>query len=275
MIGVLRISRAVAIALTFLAPGQPGAADTGLDRLTLRSETLGWEAVGRVDIGKDGGFCTGVLVATDLVLTAAHCLYDRGRRIDPQVMIFRAGLRDGKAVAEVPVRRAVIAAGYDPRDRDGYNQLLNDVALLQLHQTIPAGLAAPFSAGRRIGQGDAVSVVSYARGREAALSWQRRCRVTQKGPGALALSCDVDFGSSGAPVFDTSGGRARIVSIVSRGRRSDGGHVVYGMDIAGPLARLKADMRDGLRVFPKEVVQSKRIAPGTRNTSGGARFVRP
>ena len=32
-----------------------------------------WQAVGRIDTGP--GFCTGTLIAADLVLTAAHCLF--------------------------------------------------------------------------------------------------------------------------------------------------------------------------------------------------------
>ncbi len=37
-------------------------------------------------------------------------------------------------------------------------------------------MAAPFAI-RAPGKGDAISVVSYARGREEVLSWQRECAV--------------------------------------------------------------------------------------------------
>ncbi|MEO1197548.1 MAG: trypsin-like serine protease, partial [Pseudomonadota bacterium] len=83
--------RLVLLAVLVAAPA--AAQDTSaLKRLTLRTDLLGWEAVGRVEIGRDN-FCTGTLIATNLVLTAAHCVYARGgqrRRADS--LTFRAGL---------------------------------------------------------------------------------------------------------------------------------------------------------------------------------------
>ena len=262
--------------LLMLAPA--ARADTGLDRLTLRSERLGWEAVGRLDVGKVG-FCTGVLVAPDLVLTAAHCLYDNatGKRHDPRGFVFRAALRDGQAVAQVPVRRAVVLPGYDPLETSNLTQLQNDAALLQLTRSIPAAHAAPFTVGRRVDTGDRISVVSYARGRSEAPSWQRECRVSARGQGAIAFTCDVDFGSSGAPVFETSKGRPRLVSIVSRGARNSNGIIAYGMEIAQPLRALKQALIAGRGVFPKESVSSRRVTvqDGGTKSAGGAKFVKP
>lgn len=267
--------RPLALCLTVAATG--AFADTGLDRLTQRDEAFGWEAVGRLDLGGNG-FCTGTLIATDLVLTAAHCLYDRQRGVPQKVgeITFRAGLRDGEAIAEQRAVRAVMHPGYDPGAATSAANVRHDVALVQLAAPIPAAVAAPFVV-QSPGTAARVSVVSYAQGREEALSWQRSCRVLGQQDGLLAFNCDVDFGSSGAPVFDTSGGRARIVSIISSGTKEADGTMAFGMELPGMLDDLKAALRTGRGVMaadgPAPTIRRIGTAGGTRDI--GARFVKP
>ncbi|HAW46138.1 MAG TPA: serine protease, partial [Roseovarius sp.] len=66
------------LAALCLWAGGAAAQSSGLTRLTDRDDLFGWEAIGRVDIGREG-YCTGVLIAPDQVLTAAHCVFGGGR----------------------------------------------------------------------------------------------------------------------------------------------------------------------------------------------------
>lgn len=265
------------IFLVTLMASAAALADDTLRRMTLRQDTLGWEAVGYLDIGGQG-FCTGTLIETDVVLTAAHCLIDEhsGERRDPTKIRFLAGWRDGEAIAIRQGVSAVIHESYAARARDVVKRVRYDVALLKLDRPISIAQAAPFSPGAGVTKGDTVSVVSYARGRAKAPSFQRRCQVKERARGILVMSCDVDFGSSGAPVLAIRGGRVRIVSIISSGANTTDGHVTFGMDISQPLADLQAAMRSGRGVYPTRIQPgAKRLKLGASTSGSGAKFLRP
>ena len=103
----------LAIAL-FAAFGTSGfAQDGGLKSLQTGDDSRGWEAVGRLNLG-ERGFCTRALIADDLVLTAAHCLFDKetGARVEARDMKFLAGWRNGRAAAYRGVRQALAHPDY-------------------------------------------------------------------------------------------------------------------------------------------------------------------
>lgn len=284
--------RMLLAALVLLAGAAAAQENSGLEELTTRDDLRGFEPVGRVDI-ENGGFCTGALIAADLVLTAGHCVVERdGTPVEAARITFRAGFSHGTALAEVPVARTIIDPAYRKLDPAPFEMVERDVALLQLALPIPSALISPFTVARP-GPGDEVSVVSYAEGREEALSWQRVCKMLGREDLLIAFDCDVSFGSSGAPVLDRSGYRAKIVSIISAGGEMDGKPISLGMELPEQVDRLKAALRKGDALSVAEGITGAPVGlapsgmpgkPGKRivmqgesgaATSGGARFVSP
>ncbi|WP_371157479.1 serine protease [Jannaschia sp. 2305UL9-9] len=237
---VLKVFAVAAVCMHAMSPA--AADDSRLHTLSTADDSRGWEAVGRLNFGFDG-FCTAALVTSDIVMTAAHCLYDKttGERVAAEDIEFQAGLRFGRAEAYRGIRRIVIHPDYDFGRDDRLGRVGADIALLELDRPVRSGHVRPFRTQFRVNAGQTVQVVSYAKDRADAPSRQEACSILARDNEILVLSCSVDYGSSGAPVFMSFNGEARIVSVISAKAEWEGREVALAAVMEGQLDALIAE----------------------------------
>jgi V8-like Glu-specific endopeptidase len=209
-----------------------GAAAQGR-RLIDEAEAQAWRGVGRLNIA-GRRFCTATLIAPDVAVTAAHCLFHPNTRrpVPPREMRFVAGLRFGGFAASRRVRAVATHPAYDYDGRATMRSLSSDVALLALDGPVPGTAAAAFSIGPFLASDGGMTLVSYARDRAHAPSIERRCQVATALWPVAALTCEVTYGASGAPVFAEGVDGPRVVAVVSALGRTDAGQVALTVAVA-------------------------------------------
>ena len=265
--------RSILFALALLAGTSPSVGQS-LERIDTAEAIRGLEGVGRLDIltrDGDAAFCTATLVSPTRVLTAAHCVHaSDGSAYLADEMTFRAGLRDGHADATRRVRRMVIHPAYRPGPRPTAETVAVDLALLELDRALDVAGVSPFAVSGRLDVGATVRVISYARHREAAPSSEAGCGVLDRDARVVVLTCQVDFGSSGAPVFLVVGGRLGLVSVISAMGEWRGRPAAFAVTVEDGLAMLEREF-----ARPSSLATSHRSVRVGASRGGTIRFVRP
>ena len=175
-------------------------------------------------VGSRGNFCSGALIAPDLVLSAAHC-------VPPDATYKIVAYDERRQPKLLDVRRVAIHPQFNVKGIRAHRASA-DVALLQLNAPMaaktPAPLGAPnepITAGARFSvagigvtrHGDGKSGGTIRAATLAATGQPGRLQIrlvdpatnnTRDGLGACT-------GDSGAPVFEEQNGRSVIVGVVS------------------------------------------------------------
>lgn len=191
-----------------------GAADR---RMPVDAGALPWSALGRVQT-ELGGRCTGVLIAPDRVLTAAHCLAARrsGQMVQPGSVHFLQGFSRGEYSGHARVAAYAVGEGWDPARRGAVGA---DWAVLRLAQRL-SGPMLPLWAGE-VPAGAALMLGGYQQDRPEVLLADTGCALLGRARDAagavlLAHGCTATRGASGAPLLLVlPGGRFAVAGVSS------------------------------------------------------------